>query len=474
MTPTARSQWGMSLQHFIASFSLVVVAGCAASRPAEVVLPPPVDPVMRTWAAAPVLANRLALGDVGTPDSALSSEEVLAAALAFNPRMKLARAQRDFGVAGVLVARERANPTLSLSPEHLLEAAAGVSPWVLAVSIVWPMRTAGKRDLAIEQALSADDAALLNAAAAVWSLRTDARATVCASEFASARRALANEEAALRTDLAARLEKQADAGIVSRYEVARARLDRDAATQRLHQADAEVIAATHDVAAIAGLPMSQVELRSPSDECMNASSIREPAELAALEALAIGSRLDLRAKIAEFRGADAAWRAEVAKRYPDLALGPGYMYDQGDRKVTFSLSFELPIHSHNAGAIARARAERDRVAAEAEIREDALLAEVDKAADQLGQSRAQLASAQALLQQTQALLDRDVERERAGELDRPAVLTSRVAILSARADELIAARAVVDAAAVLEAASQTPLATPEFNTEAARSRLESP
>jgi len=150
MTPTARSHWVMSFQHFIASGSLVAIAGCATSRPAEVVLPPIAEPVMRTWTAAPVLANRRALGDAGTPDSALSSEEVLAAALAFNPHMKLARAGRDLGAAGVLVARERANPTLSLSPEHLLEAAAGVSPWVLAVSIVWPMRTAGKRDLAIE------------------------------------------------------------------------------------------------------------------------------------------------------------------------------------------------------------------------------------------------------------------------------------------------------------------------------------
>jgi outer membrane protein TolC len=111
------------------------------------------------------------------------------------------------------------------------------------------------------------------------------------------------------------------------------------------------------------------------------------------------------------------------------------MYDQGDRKVTFSLSFELPIHSHNAGAIARARAERDRVAAEAEILQDSILAEVDKAADQLLQSRAQLGAARSLVQQALALLNRDIEREQAGELDRPAILTSRIAMLSARADE---------------------------------------
>ena len=473
--PLARGGRGAHLLQLTLTAALAGAVACApVPRAAEAVPPPVVEAVPRTWSAPQVSANRHALGDAGTSNASLSATEVLAAAITFNPRMKLARAQRDIGAAGVLAARERVNPTLSLSPEHLISAAAGVSPWVLAVLLVWPMRTAGKRDLAIEQALAADDGALLTAAGAIWSLRTEARSTVCAVEFAWARRALANEEAALRTELVSRLEKQIDAGIVSRYEVARARLDRDASTLRLHQADADVIAARHDIAALSGLPMSEVELRAPDDSCIKAAGLQEDMSVEQLEAHAIGSRLDLRAKLAEFRGADAAWRTEVAKRYPDLALGPGYMYDQGDRKVTFSLSFELPIHSHNAGVIARARADRDRVAAEAEVLQAMIGSEVDKAADQFAQARAQLASAHALLQQSQALLDRDLERERAGELDRPAILTSRIATLTARADELMAARAVADAAAALELATQTPLWSPEFTTEAARALLTSP
>ena len=458
------------LQAILAA-ALSEVVGCASVPPAAAVPPPAAEDVPRTWSAPQVSANRRMLGDTGTSNAFLAADEVLAAAIAFNPRMKLARAQRDTGAAGVLTARERVNPTLAFSPEHLISAAAGVSPWVVAVSLVWPLRTAGKRDLAIEQALAADDAALLNAAAEIWSLRTDARSVVCAAEFAWARRALANEEAGLRVDLVTRMEKQADAGIVSRYEVARARLDRDAATLRLHQSDADVIAARHDVAGLAGVPLSEVELREPGDGCIKVDPSREVIPVEELEARAIGSRLDLRAKLAEFRSADAAWRSEIAKRYPDLALGPGYMYDQGDRKVTFSLSFELPIHSHNAGGIARARADRDRVAAEAEVLQATIDAEVAKAVDQLAQAHAQLTSAQSLLQQARALLDRDVERERAGELDRPAVLLSRIATLTARVDELAAARAVADATAALEAATQAPLSSPEFNTEAARALL---
>lgn len=470
--PLVRGGYELLPLQLVIVASFVGAGGCAPIPQAADVPAFAAENVPRTWSAPQVTSNRHALKDVGSSD-ALSPDEVLAAAIAFNPRLKLARAQREMGAAGVLVARERVNPTLALSPEHLISAAAGVSPWVVAVSLVWPMRTAGKRDLAIEQALAADDGALLNAAAAVWSLRTDARSSVCAAEFAWARRALASEEAALRADLVTRLEKQAEAGIVSRYEVARARLDRDASTLRLHQADADVIAARHDIAALSGLPMSEVELREPADGCINADDLQPIMPINELEAEAIGSRLDLRAKLAEFRAADAAWRAEVAKRYPDLALGPGYMYDQGDRKVTFSLSLELPIHSHNAGGIARARADRERVIAEAELLQATINTEVDKTADQLAQARAQRSSAHALLQQAQALLDRDIERERAGELDRPAVLTSRIATLTARADELTAARAVAQAAAALETATQTPMSSPEFNTEAARALLKS-
>lgn len=474
MTPLRR-KIAATCWPLVVTTSLACLVGCASGdvRPKAVELPEAVA-VSRVWTASPVIENRRALGDAASNVSTLNSGEVLAAALAFNPRMKLARAQDDLGAAGVLIARERANPTLSLSPEHLIQAVSGVSPWVVAVSIVWPMRTAGKRRLAIEQALAADDAATMNSAAIVWSLRADARAAVCGVEFAWAHRELADTEAALRADLVSRLEKQSDAGLVSRYEVARARLDRDASTQRLGQADAAVIAARHDVASLAGLPMSEIELRSPGVDCVSSIGTGEPPPASELESRAIGSRLDLRAKLAEFRGADAAWRTEFARRVPNLAAGPGYIYDQGVRKVTFSLSFELPIHSHNAGNIARARADRDRVVAEAEILQASIFADVEKSSDQYLQARRQLALTKSLRAEAEAILDRDLERERAGELDRPAVLVSRIGTLSARADELTAARLVFDAQTALETATQSPLSTPGLDADMAISLLESP
>jgi len=316
------------------------IAGCTSVPPATApVLDATHDFASRTWADEGLQANLAALGAAsGSPvTSELTARTVLAAALTFNPQLAIENARLETARAVVSQAREHPNPALSFAPERVLDAAMGASPWVLAASLVWPLRTAGKRDLAIEQALATEDSTLLAAASAVWDLRARARASLCAAEIAQAHERNARDELALREDLVARLDKQAAAGIISRYEAARSHLERIAALERFNQAHAELSSARHDLAAIAAMPIEQIQGQTIGSSCLDAGSSGLTPEIAAMSDEAIGARLEVRAKLAEFRAADAAWRLEVAKRTPDLALGPGYTYDQGDHKITFSL-----------------------------------------------------------------------------------------------------------------------------------------
>jgi len=417
-------------------------------------------------------ASLAALGvqtlDVSAP---LTGTEALAAALTFNPELQLQRAQLALARADVLKAKQRPNPVLSLTPEHLLGAAAGgISPWVVALSLVWPVRTAGKRDLEIEQALATSDAVLLGGAGAVWKLRTAVRDAACALQIASARQALAREEAALRADLAQRLGKQADAGVASRYDAMRAQLERDQSLQRLRQSESGLSGARHDLADAIGLPASEIARRPAGDDCLPAIS-REPEPLADLQTRAIASRLDLRARLAEYRAVDAAFRTEVRRRMPDLNLGPGYTYDQGDRRLTFTLSAELPIFSHNDAAIARAAADRDRVIAEVDQLQWSVRSGVERAVDQLALGRQQLADSQRVAGEAQDLLTRDRQRLASGELDQPTVISSELISLSARIDSLDATWTLLQAVSALESAVQSPLMPPFFDAEAAARTL---
>jgi outer membrane protein, heavy metal efflux system len=384
--------------------------------------------VLATW--------RTLGGDGEKPADTLSSVEAFAAALNFSPQMALARAQVEVGRAGVLVARQRPNPVLSLSPERVVDAIAGISPWVVAISLVWPVQTAGKRSLAIEQALATSDASLLNAANAIWSLRASVRGATCSAELANTKVVLAREDLVLREDLVARVEKQANAGVATRYEAARTRLERDAAAQRLRQSEAELRAAKHDLAAVTGLPIAQIDGREIGDTCLSSRLTGANGAMMDAAGTAVAARLDLRAKLAEFRVADAAWRTEIAKRTPDLNLGPGYTYDRGEQKITFTISGELPLYARNDAAIARASAERSRVIAEIEILQQAVIDGVARAGDQLISAETQYGAAIEAAAQTQKLLARNTARQVAGELDQPAVVLSRIALVIARSDIL--------------------------------------
>jgi outer membrane protein TolC len=312
---------------------------------------------------------------------------------------------------------------------------------------------------------------LLSAASVVWDLRAKARAALCAAEIAQAREINAKNELALRDDLAARLDKQAAAGVISRYETARSQLERIAALRRLNQAHADLSTARHDLAATVAMPIAQIQSRSLGTSCLDLAASNPAPAIDVISDEAIGARLEVRAKLAEFRAADAAWRTEVARRTPDLALGPGYTYDQGDHKITFTASGEIPLSNRNEGAIARAAAERDRVAAELDAVQIDVLQSVSRAIDGLRNAEAAQASVGQLVAESEALVHREVERQAAGETDEPTVIAAKLVALGARDEALTAARGVVDALAALESAAQAPLAEPMFDSAAALARF---
>jgi len=445
----------------------VLLAGCAHERASLVPVTHAPSAAARSLDDPAVRAALAALPAENAATGSLTSSEAFASALTFSPELSLQRAQLEIAHADVMKARQRPNPVLSLSPERLISTAAGgVSPWVVALSLVWPARTAGKRGLEIEQALAMSDAALLTSANVVWQLRATVRGALCAAEIAQARNQLVREEAALREDLAIRLVKQADAGIASRYDAMRAQLDSAQAAQKLRQSDADLHTARYDLADAMGVPAAQLARRSLGASCAPAAAPALPT-FAQLQESALVARLDLRAKLAEFRAVDAAFRTEVARRIPDLNLGPGYTYDLGDRKITFTVSGELPIFSHNDAAIARASADRDRVIAQIDQLQWNLRSDLDRALDLLTLARQQFDDAVEVTRRAEDIVARDRERLNAGELDQPAVITSRIAALTTRADALSVQRTLLDAIALLEAATQTPLTAPFFDADAA-------
>lgn len=278
------------------------------------------------------------------------------AALYFNPAMDAARARAAAAQAAIRTAGARPNPTLDLAP--------GVpSPYLLSLDFAVPIETAGKRRYRILAAQNLDQSAVLQLAETAWTVRSGVRAALLDYVVASRNSALLEREAQVRGQQVQLLDQRFSVGEIPRPDVDLARiqlsqinLSIDSAEGQLGQAKAALAAAVG--IAVQGLKEAQFSWTGfdspPNTQSVSSSQIQADAVL---------NRLGVRQALAQYAAADAALRLEIAKQYPDLTLGPGYTYEEGNNFFTLGLSVTLPIFDRNQGPIAEAEARRREAAA---------------------------------------------------------------------------------------------------------------
>jgi cobalt-zinc-cadmium efflux system outer membrane protein len=176
-----------------------------------------------------------------------------------------------------------------------------------------------------------------------------------------------------------------------------------------------------------------------------------------LEQAGLVNRLDVRRSLAEYAVAEASLELEIAKQYPDLHIGPGYQFDQGQNKWELGLSLTLPILNQNGGAIAEARARRDEqgvkflgVQAQAIAGMEGAIAAFESAIAELAEADAQIVTLQKERESAQRLFD-------AGEQDRLTLTGMQVQYEVATRLRLDAIRKAGLARGAIEDAIQRPL-----------------
>ncbi len=379
------------------------------------------------------------------------------AALYFHPRLDVARAEWQVAEAGVHTAGARPNPSLSVTPQYVANAAAGSPAWIAMSALDWPIETAGKRGRRIEGAEHLATAARRSLDAVAWQVRADLRARLLDFAAARARVDHLSRERSAQREVAALLEQRVQAGAASIAEVAPARVGALqsasdlAAAQRQEQESRSRLAEAVGVTAHA---LEGVEIDFPLDAL---PAGREP-PTEELRRRALLERPDLLAALAEYEARESALRLEIARQYPDLRIGPGYEYDQGLNKwAVVGVTLELPVLDRNEGPIGEAEARRSESAAHFLALQAQVIAELDRALAERDAAREELARSETLLA---------AERERMRMLEQAlaAGATDRLVVETAQAELARAERIHVDAQVLvqraqgdLEAAVQPPL-----------------
>jgi len=443
-------------------FSALLFAGCAHYQP-QPIAP---EKTVAQWEARrldnaglkPFLEQNLGHELKPWPQTNWSLPELTLAAFYFHPSLEVARAQWLVAQAGLKTAGARPNPSVTVAPGYDSQIPGNYSPWLVPLTFDLPIETAGKRGQRIAEAEKISESARWNFVSALWQIRSGVRASLLDFTLAGRRAAWLEKQFSAQRQIVSLLQQRFATGEISQPELTAAQMALGKTQLDLGDALAKKSGARSHLAEALGL----------AEAALDGVHLNFDFSLAGAKALtsadarrvALRSRADILASLADYAAAEADLRLQVARQFPDLHLGPGYAWNSGnagDSQWSLGLTLELPILDQNQGPIAEAEARRKLAAAKFIELQSQAIGEIDRAVagwraavEQLKTGSALLAAEQRQQKSAQAQLE-------AGAADRLDLLSAQLEFASASLAQVDNEAQLQQALGQLEDALQSPL-----------------
>lgn len=318
------------------------------------------------------------------------------------------------------------------------------TPWTFIYGVSIPIEWPWKRKLRITEAEKLAAAARLHLMETAWRTRSGIRAALVEHLLAVRQHGVRIEENAIRARYLSLLEERLRLGDIVLPDVETARIDHQRSQLELASALSRVEETLASMAyqmglsieALRGQTLVLADLETPPASDLIARLIQEEALL---------NRFEVRRALLDYAAAELSLELEVAKQFPDLEIGPGYRWNQGDGVWTLGFSVPLPVFDRNQGPIAEAQARRTESAARFLVLQTQVIAEAESAHARLSGAYAEYALARELVEANNHRASAIGEAMRLGEAD---------ATTAAAADlqTVLARRALLDALGKVQAA----------------------
>ncbi len=352
----------VSIVRSLSFLGIVLLTGCAARRyQAAPIVPIETASMLqsRSFSDAGLqafLQKSLAQPERKATPNAWDVGTLWLAAQYFNPALEGARSRIAEAKAAIVTAGARPNPNLGIAP--------GIpSPYLLTLDFAVPIETAGKRGYRIDSARSLDQAANFDLADTVWKLRSGVRAALLDYLLASRNLKLLLSEEKIREDQVNLLEQRFAVGEIPRPDLDLARIEFLKAHIAISTAEGQVGQTRAALAAAIGIPVAALQAVDFSWSNLDSPPSAESLSPQQIQREAVVNRLDVRRALAQYAATESDLQLEIAKQYPDVAIGPGYTYEEKNNFFTLGISTTLPIFNRNQGPIAEADARRKEAAA---------------------------------------------------------------------------------------------------------------
>jgi cobalt-zinc-cadmium efflux system outer membrane protein len=429
-------------------------------------VPRPLDP-----ASHPAEALRRDLRDssmlaavtrhAGAPEGNRWTDRQLAvAALRYRADLRRRRAEWRAATAAVRTAGERRGIGVQGDVERRVSGREEGSPWVVELGGLFTLELGGKRGARIQAARAGAALAEGRLLAAARAVAVEARRATAGLAHAIGTAADAREEVEL---LEAVHELERDRFVeaaLAASELARTATDIQNARLSLAKAQHGVLSARAALAGALAVPIGVVEPLQPV--------LTEPGACASIGAAGAGRfvrdafvrRDEIAVALSEYALAESRLRLEVARQYPDLELGPGFVWDQGVNRWALALALPALLGSRNRGAIGEAEAAREVAALRVAEVQDSVLADLERSLQRCRGAALELAAADSVVAAAGRLLRREQEAYERGETSRLEPARAELQLQRARRARRAAERQFALASIELERAAGGPPSAP--------------
>lgn len=348
----------------------------------------------------------------------------------YSPTLDVARARWSAANAAIITAGERPNPSLDLVPAYSTNPPLGVGHQMPSIGLDIPIQTAGKRGYRIAEARQDAQAARWNVISTAWRVRRTLTGALLEYAVARHRTMLFERELELQEQALRLSEGELAAGAVAGSDLTATRIQAAKTRLDLQTTRAEVIEARASCADALGVPLRALDgavLRYQFDPAGVSALTSGQARRRALQ-----GRSDILAALADYEATQAALQLEIAKQYPDIHLGPGYAWTEGENMWSLGLTVELPVLDRNQGPIAEAAAHRREAAANFIVLQAHVIHEVDTATALLKSADEASSSAGRLLRAQRQGLEAMQRQRRAGAVGELEVLAAQIDVIDAQ------------------------------------------
>ncbi len=360
-------------------FGVVGLVGCKAYEAQPLDLPAHAQAYLNRTADAPSVlqfARQLAVTEaVPTPfdlGDGVSLAEAEAVALVFNGELRIARHRAGVAAAGVEHAGLWEDPVLGVDIERIISGAD--KPWIAGGAIGITLPLSGRLEAEKARASAASEAELRRVAAQEWEVRAELRRGWMEWSAAVLKVAAQREFLARLDELLKLVEGLEKAGEYTRVEARIFRIERLTGAVDLEMLEGKAAQAELHIRGLMGLSKA-APVQLVSDIAYHSSTVSMEVRRGALPV----RNPELAALKAEYEVAQASLGKEIRTQYPDLTIGPGGGYDEGDVKALLSLSLPLPLWNRNQRGVAEALAQRDLARAQAQAGYERLAIALDTA-----------------------------------------------------------------------------------------------